>query len=350
MLLNQLWYAVEFSANVTQQPQQITLMGQTIALYRNSQGQIVALNDRCAHRGAALSSGWAEDNCLRCPYHGWKYDAEGNCIEIPANQLGTAIPKRAKVASYATTERHGFVWLWLGADPGDPALIPDLPQFADPQWYGCRDQFRWHAHYARVIENNIDVSHPPFLHRRMGQRQDQNAQIQPLTVEPIGELGASVTLTAKMQKLKGPWQALVAQQGEIGSKRRHAFYLPNFTTLELSFGRFQMAFLMAHVPVAPDITITKSLILRNFLKLSWLNPSINQFGQKLLREDDLVVKTQAPPSSELDRQDLLVASDAMILAYRKLSKTYGATAGSTQGHAQRPSQVPVSLQGYSLLD
>lgn len=338
MLLNQLWYAVEFSVNVTQHPQQITLMGQSIALYRDSQGQIVALSDRCAHRGAALSSGWVEANCLRCPYHGWKYDAEGTCVEIPANQPGTPIPKRAKVSHYAVTERHGFVWLWLGTGAGDPELIPDLSQFADPQWYGCRDQFRWNAHYARVIENNVDVSHPPFLHRRLGQRQDQNAQIQPLTVEPIGELGASVTLTAKMQKLKGPWQALVAQQGD-GSKRRHAFYLPNFTTLELSFGRFQMAFLMAHVPVAPDITITKSLILRNFLKLSWLNPSINQFGQKLLREDELVVKTQAAPLFDQDRQDLLVASDAMILAYRKLCRNYSAIT--------ELEQVPTSLEAIN---
>jgi phenylpropionate dioxygenase-like ring-hydroxylating dioxygenase large terminal subunit len=322
MLLTQLWYAVEFSANVTQQPQQLVLMGQSIVLYRNSQGQVVALADRCAHRGAALSLGWVEDNCLRCPYHGWKYDGQGDCVEIPANSPEAPIPQRAKVAGYTVTERYGFVWLWLGSGASDPALLPNLSQFADPQWYGCRDQFRWNAHYVRVIENNVDVSHPPFLHRRLGQRQNQNAQIQPLTLEPIGELGASVTLTAKMQKLKGPWQALVSQQGEMGSKRCHTFYLPNFTTLELSFGRFQMAFLMAHVPVSPDVTITKSLILRNFFKLAWLDPSINQFGQKLLREDELVVKTQSTPSFDLDRQDLLVPSDAMVLAYRKLYKKH----------------------------
>lgn len=322
MLLNHLWYAVEFSASVTQQPQQVTLMGKPIALYRDDQGQVIALDDRCVHRGAALSLGWLEENCLRCPYHGWKYDASGRCVEIPANSPEMPLPKRARVSAYEVVERHGFVWLWLGEGSGDPMLIPELPQLAGSQWYECRDQFRWQAHYARVIENNVDVSHPPFLHRRLGQRQNQNAQIQALTVESIGDLGASVTVTAKMQKLKGPWQALVAQQGDLGSQRRHAFYLPNFTTLELSFGRFQMAFLMAHVPIAPQVTITKSLILRNFLKISWLNSSINQFGQKLLREDERVVKTQDAPSMELDRQDLLVPSDAMILTYRKLYKKY----------------------------
>jgi phenylpropionate dioxygenase-like ring-hydroxylating dioxygenase large terminal subunit len=320
-MLNNLWYAVEFSSKITHQPQQITLMEENFVLYRSHQGQVIALNDRCAHRGASLALGWLEENCLRCPYHGWKYDANGHCVEIPANQPGMTIPKRAQVTTYPVEERYGFVWLWLGEQAADRTLIPDLPQFADSQWYHCRDEFRWNANYTRVIENNVDVSHPPFLHRRLGQRKDQNAQIEKLIVEPIGEWGASVTLNAKMKKLNGIWQTLVARQGEMGSTRRHAFYLPNFTTLELNFGRFQFAFLMAHVPVASNITITKSLILRNFLKFSWLDRSVNQFGQKLLREDEQVVRSQEPQTIEADcSRELLVASDAMILAYRKLYK------------------------------
>jgi phenylpropionate dioxygenase-like ring-hydroxylating dioxygenase large terminal subunit len=325
-MLNNLWYAVEFSTAITAQLRQITLMEQHVVLYRDNQGKVIALNDRCAHRGASLALGWTEENCLRCPYHGWKYDANGRCVEIPANQLEMAIPKRAQVAAYPVEERHGFVWLWWGEQTADRALIPDLPQFADSAAspdHRCQDEFRWNAHYTRVIENNVDVSHPPFLHRRMGQRKDHNAEIEQLFVKPMGEWGASVTLNAKMKKLKGIWQPLVAQQGEMGSTRRHAFYLPNFTTLELNFGRFQLAFLMAHVPVAPDVTITKSLILRNFLKFSWLDRSVNQFGQKLLREDEQVVKTQIPQSIETDwNQEILVASDAMILAYRKLYKKW----------------------------
>ncbi|NJO80348.1 MAG: Rieske 2Fe-2S domain-containing protein [Cyanobacteria bacterium RM1_2_2] len=240
-MLNNLWYAVEFSTAITAQPQQITLMEHHVVLYRDDQGKVIALNDRCAHRGASLALGWTEENCLRCPYHGWKYDANGRCVEIPANQLEMAIPKRAQVTAYPVEERHGFVWLWWGEQAANRALIPDLPQFAAPN-HRCQDEFRWNAHYTRVIENNVDVSHPPFLHRRMGQRQDHNAEIEQLIVEPMGEWGASVTLNAKMKKLKGIWQPLVAQQGEMGSTRRHAFYLPNFTTLELNFGRFQLAF------------------------------------------------------------------------------------------------------------
>ncbi len=326
-MLNNLWYAIEFSSAVTQQPKQVSVMGQTVVLYRNAEGELVALDDRCIHRGASLSLGWVDGNCLRCPYHGWKYDAEGRCVEIPANQSDMAIPKRARVNPYPVVDRHGFVWLWMGTATADASLLPMLP-FDPSGWHGSQDEFCWNAHYSRVIENNVDVSHPPFLHRKLGQRKEANAQIAPLVVEPIGEWGASVTLSAKMQKLNGIWQGLVAQQGELGSTRRHAFYLPNFTSLELTFGKFQLAFLMAHIPVADDVTITKSLILRNFLPFSWLDRSVNQFGQKLLREDEQVVKTQVPqvnlPDETLTdkKQELLVASDAMILMYHKLYKKH----------------------------
>ncbi|HEY9627489.1 MAG TPA: aromatic ring-hydroxylating dioxygenase subunit alpha [Coleofasciculaceae cyanobacterium] len=322
-MLNNLWYAVEFSAALAQQPKQVTLMGKEFVLYRNSQGEAIALENRCAHRAAALSLGQIDGDCLRCPYHGWKYQADGTCAEIPANQPGMAIPKRARVEPHAVREQNGFVWLFVGNLPADQRPeIPDLPQFAEQQWHRSLDEFRWSAHYTRVIENNVDVSHPPFLHRRLGQRANQDPTIAMLQVEP-SRWGASVTLTAKLAKLKGFWQMLVAQQEDFGSTRRHAFYMPNFTTLELNFGRFKLAFLMAHVPVSETVTITKSIILRNFFKSQLFDRSTNKFGQKLLREDEAVVKTQVPQSIAADTShDLLVASDAMILAYRKLYKEY----------------------------
>jgi phenylpropionate dioxygenase-like ring-hydroxylating dioxygenase large terminal subunit len=328
-MLTNLWYAVEFGAVLTQQPQQITLMGKEYVLYRDLHGKAIALDNRCAHRSAALSLGSVEDDCLRCPYHGWQYQADGTCVNIPANQPGMAIPKRARVKSHPVREQNGFIWLFAGdLLEGQRLPIPELPHFANTpdakptEWHSSIDEFRWNANYTRVIENNVDVSHPPFIHRRLGQRANQDATIQPLQIEPV-EGGASVTLTAKLAKLKGFWQMLVAQQEEFGSTRRHTFYLPNFTTLELNFGRFKLAFLMAHVPISETETITKSIILRNFFKSRLFDHSTNQFGRKLLREDEVIVKTQVPQAiADGVNHELLVASDAMILAYRKLHKEY----------------------------
>lgn len=321
-MLNNLWYAVELSSAISSKPKQITLMGQNFVLYRNDQGEIIALDDRCAHRGAALSVGWVENNCLRCPYHGWLYDEEGQCVEIPANQSDMAIPKRARVNHYSIVERHGFVWLWIGEATPNFDLLPVL--LFDPSgWQSSENEYRWNAHYSRIIENTNDISHAPFVHRRLAQRKDNNFKVAPLTVEPISEIAASVTVVTPMQKLKGIWQGLVMQQGNAGATRRHTLYLPNFTTLELNFGRFKFAMVIAHIPVSDQVTISKFLILRNFFKFSLFDRTVNQFGRKLLREDEIVVQSQPLQFNVADeKSELLVASDVMLLAYHKMYRKH----------------------------
>ena len=104
-MLHNFWYACEFSHAVTNQPKQIELWQQKIVLYRNSAGEVIALNDICPHRGAALSLGKVEQDCIHCPYHGWKFQADGTCIEIPANPPDALIPDKAKVKTYPVKEK-----------------------------------------------------------------------------------------------------------------------------------------------------------------------------------------------------------------------------------------------------
>ncbi|MHC5727700.1 MAG: Rieske 2Fe-2S domain-containing protein, partial [Nostoc sp.] len=83
-MLKNFWYACEFSAAVTTKPKQVRILNQKFVFYRNGKGQLIALQDRCPHRGAALSLGWVKDDCIHCPYHAWKFQADGKCINIPA--------------------------------------------------------------------------------------------------------------------------------------------------------------------------------------------------------------------------------------------------------------------------
>ena len=77
--------------------------------------------------------GPVEDDCVRCPYHGWKYDASGKCVEIPANTADKVIPQRARVDSYPVEERYGLVWIFLGDLPANERPpIPEFPEFDDP--------------------------------------------------------------------------------------------------------------------------------------------------------------------------------------------------------------------------
>src|SRR5436309_1850808 len=92
----------------------LRIMSQDFTLYRGESGKAQLLDARCAHRGTQLSTGWVEGDCLRCFYHGWKYDASGRCVEQPAEDSGFA--SKVKIRSYPTEEYLGLVFAYMGDD------------------------------------------------------------------------------------------------------------------------------------------------------------------------------------------------------------------------------------------
>lgn len=141
-----------------------TLLEQPVVIFRGESGQYVALDDRCCHRGAPLSLGRIEGDCLRCMYHGMKYDATGRCIEIPGQDL---ISDVHRVHSYPIEERGGLLWIWMG-DPAlaDPQAIHDFPYLSDPDWEGLPEKAYLHydANWLLIVDNLADFSHLAFVH------------------------------------------------------------------------------------------------------------------------------------------------------------------------------------------
>jgi phenylpropionate dioxygenase-like ring-hydroxylating dioxygenase large terminal subunit len=139
-----------------------TLLGEYVLLYRGGSGKVFALNDRCPHRGALLSSGRLEGDDVRCMYHGIKYDSSGKCMQIPGQDM---IPPKLKVRSYPIVESGPFIWIWMG-DPvkADPALIVDFPYLHDPNWKGIPAYLHYDASYLLIIDNLSDFSHLAFVH------------------------------------------------------------------------------------------------------------------------------------------------------------------------------------------
>jgi 5,5'-dehydrodivanillate O-demethylase len=105
----------------------ITILGEQFTLYRGSSGQPHLVAFRCAHRGTQLSVGWVEDDCIRCRYHGWKYDASGQCVEQPGDD--EAFARRVSIRAYPTQEYAGLVFVYLGeGEPPPLRRYPDLEQ------------------------------------------------------------------------------------------------------------------------------------------------------------------------------------------------------------------------------
>ncbi|HET6630942.1 MAG TPA: aromatic ring-hydroxylating dioxygenase subunit alpha [Woeseiaceae bacterium] len=139
-----------------------TILEKPIVMFRGQSGRYVALDDRCCHRGAPLSMGRIEGDCLRCMYHGMKYDPAGICIEVPGQER---IPKTLKVHSYPIVEKGHLLWVWMG-DPAlaDEDLIVDYPPLHDPKWRGLPAYLHYDANWLLIVDNLSDLGHLAFVH------------------------------------------------------------------------------------------------------------------------------------------------------------------------------------------
>lgn len=324
-MLKNFWYACEFSFAITNKPKQIQLLNQKFVLYRNSQGQVVALQDKCSHRGAALSMGWIEKDCIRCPYHGWKFQADGQCIEIPSNATGTPVPKKANLGSYPVQEKYGFVWLFYGnlSEEKRPP-IPPLPEYEDPNMHPIYLEYEMKAHYTRVIENALDPAHLYAVHANsFGAGFAQDPRVEDYIVQDKDwGITAKITYKNYTQPKKGIFK-LFFRPKRTQLNARTSFYLPNITKIESDFGRGKMINYAVHIPVDENTTISKRIQFRNFFTYSWADRIFVKYHHQVGMEDKVVTESQYP---KLIPENLLtevhVPADALTLAYRKLHQKY----------------------------
>jgi len=135
------------------------ILNQQFTLYRGEGGQVHLLDFRCAHRGSQLSTGWVEGDCLRCFYHGWKYDATGQCVEMPAED--PSFPSKVRIGSYPVEEYLGFIFAYLG--DGEPPPFTRWPEFEGDKGLhpSCVPRA---CNYFQNVENTVDQIHLAFAH------------------------------------------------------------------------------------------------------------------------------------------------------------------------------------------
>lgn len=156
------WYVVALTDEVADAPLARTVCGEHVVLYRTADGSLVALADRCSHRGFPLSLGEVVGNELQCGYHGLKFDSCGTCTWAP-NQ--SKIPSKANIAAYPLVVTGPWIWMWIG-DPelAEASAKPDLPWLGDPDWGVVAGMEPLAARYALLVDNLLDLSHESYLH------------------------------------------------------------------------------------------------------------------------------------------------------------------------------------------
>lgn len=145
------------------EPVRIELLSEKLIAFRDSSGRLGLMDQFCAHRRTSLWFGRNEENGLRCPYHGWKFDVTGQCVEVPSEEPDFC--KNIKLKAYSLVEKGGILWAYMG----DPVKQPPLPEFefatVDPAQRFISKRFQ-DSNWLQALEGGIDSSHVSFLHSK----------------------------------------------------------------------------------------------------------------------------------------------------------------------------------------
>ena len=164
--IRQFWTPACLSSELVADGPQMRLMllGEKLIAFRDTGGRVGIMDHRCPHRLASLFLGRNEDYGIRCAYHGWKFDVDGNCLDQPNLPDKTRYPAGVKAAAYKTAERGGLVFVYMG----ERAVAPPLPEIDAIMCEQADDRnialTQRDCNWLQAVEGDIDTSHLGFLH------------------------------------------------------------------------------------------------------------------------------------------------------------------------------------------
>ena len=169
MFIKNAWYVACMPDDFQDKPLGRKVCGESMVFYRGAEGQAVALEDFCPHRGAPLSLGFVKDGNLVCGYHGLEMGCEGKTIAMP----GQRVRGFPAIRSFPVVERYGFVWVWPGqADKASVDLLPKFDFFDNPAWAYGGGLYHIACDYRLMVDNLMDLTHETYVHANsIGQKE-----------------------------------------------------------------------------------------------------------------------------------------------------------------------------------
>lgn len=324
MIRNQ-WYVVLESREV--RPGRVvgvTRMGEKLVFWRKPNREVVCMFDHCPHLGAPLSLGKIRNDRIMCPFHGFEYDSQGQCQYLPAYGKNGKIPKALKTRCYPTHEAQGFIWIWWGENPTENLTPPKFFDSISNDFSYISFTDHWRAHYSRMAENQLDVSHLPFIH-----------------YNTIGRGGKTVVDGPYVRLKDDLMEVWVYNRQDDGTPPVKAKDLPDPTRRPFLQFRFpnlwhnwisdDIRVLAAFVPVDEENGIFYG---RFYQKITGM-PLVKQLfllsgkigSLVIARQDKRVVTRQEPKKTGLRIGEKIMQSDHAILTYRQHRSELKALAG-----------------------
>jgi phenylpropionate dioxygenase-like ring-hydroxylating dioxygenase large terminal subunit len=317
MIRNQ-WYIVLDSREVRPgKTLGVTRMGEKLVFWRDSLGKVVCMRDLCPHLGAKLSQGKVHTDGLACPFHGFEYDSSGCCVVLPAYGRGGHIPKALRVHTYPTYEAHDYIWIYWGESEvilEPPRFFESLEGSAGEGFSYSSFQQQWMVHYSRMVENQLDVMHLPFVHHN--------------TIGSGGRTvvdGPIVTLEDDLMNL---WVYNRLDDGtpprkgdELPAPSRHPFLQFRFPNLWQNWISDDMRILVGFVPVDDENSIMYGRYYQRAVRVPLLRLLFNLTGKwssiYIANQDRRVVNNILPKKSDLRSGEKYMQGDRAIMIYRQ---------------------------------
>lgn len=312
------WYVVLDSNQLKDQPIGVTRLGEKLVFWRDRTGKIACLPDQCVHRGVALSKGKIMPNGhLQCPFHGFEYDSSGAVTVIPANGYNTPVPAAFMLTGYPTHESNGFIWIWWGHNPPENLQPPEYFEDIDSHFYYDTGIDPWQTHYSRVIENQLDVVHLPFVHHNTIGRGNQTLVNGP-ALEWLSKNHFRVYTDNEVDQGQIPKKPSEMDSKISGRSFWIEFIFPNLWQNHISD---QVRIVAAFVPVNENNTLLYLRFYQKFFRVPLLANLVTRLSMPpnlyIAHQDRGIVQTHREPISKLRGDEKLIQGDRPIVEYRR---------------------------------
>jgi phenylpropionate dioxygenase-like ring-hydroxylating dioxygenase large terminal subunit len=164
-MMRQYWLPAAASSEVKTDgaPMRLMLLGEKLIAFRDSTGRVGVMDHKCPHRCASLFLGRNEENGIRCVYHGWKFDVNGNCVDMPSVPPSQDFKHLVKAKAYKAVERNGLIWVYMG-DRKEAPPLPEIEATLLPESEVTITFAQRECNWLQALEGDIDTSHFGFLH------------------------------------------------------------------------------------------------------------------------------------------------------------------------------------------
>ncbi|WP_433017821.1 Rieske 2Fe-2S domain-containing protein [Kribbella sp. CA-294648] len=315
-VLRRFWYPTLRIDELRAGPQPFTLLGQEIVVWMDPDDHPAAAIDRCCHRFARLSRGASINGNLQCPYHGWEYNRQGQCVAVPQSPAHT-IPRSYRIAAFHCKERYGYAWVCLDEPLDD---IPDIPQAEDSRFRAMhleRDVFGCSS--LAGIDNFFDNSHHHFVH---GSTFGDPGNAEPMAVDALEETANGLLFRFTIRNFGNVLRDAAAGQSREPTllTRELTWYIPFTVRVRIRFpSGTESISLVSYTPISDAACQFSCVLMRNDAEENVAAAAAVAEITAIAHEDRLILESVDPDVPlDLSAQQHMPSDRAGMLMRRKL--------------------------------